>query len=187
MQFIAGALACAAVRRLRPSDRTRTGAGYLSILLIGAIVGALYLLSAHPLPTVRDGSGLVDVLFLPLVICMAIGAGTLPALLSTRVAVYLGQISFSLYMVHELVHTAWIWATEQFELVLAGTAGKFTVAGLIVLAMLGAAVLYHVVEEPARRWMRRMVDVREASLESRANLEHDTGNVQPIDQSARAS
>ena len=32
MQFIAGALACAAVRKLRPSDRTRAGAGYLSRL-----------------------------------------------------------------------------------------------------------------------------------------------------------
>jgi len=32
--------------------------------------------------------------------------------------------------------------------------------------------------------MRRMVDVREASVESRAN---DTGNVQPIDVSSRAS
>jgi peptidoglycan/LPS O-acetylase OafA/YrhL len=99
----------------------------------------------------------------------------------------LGQISFSLYMVHELVHTTWIWAAQQFELTLTGTAGKFTVAGLIALAMLGAAVLYHVVEEPARRWMRRMVDVREASLESRANVEHDTGNVQAIDVSSRAS
>src|SRR4051812_1605988 len=123
MQFIAGALACAAVRRLRPSDRTRTGAGYVSALLVAVMVGALYLLSAHPVPTVFDGSGLVDVLFVPLVITMSIGTGTLPALLSTRVAVYLGQISFSLYMVHELVHTAWIWTAQQFELVLADTVG----------------------------------------------------------------
>ncbi len=84
LQFIAGALACAAVRRLRPSDRTRTGAGYLSVLLVAVMVGALYLISAHPVPTVFDGSGLVDVLFVPLVITMSIGTGTLPALLSTQ-------------------------------------------------------------------------------------------------------
>jgi peptidoglycan/LPS O-acetylase OafA/YrhL len=185
MQFIAGALACAAVRRLRPGDRTRAGAGYLSVVLIGVMVGALYLLSAHPLPTVLDGSGLVDVLFVPLVISMAIGTGTLPAVLSTRLAVYLGQISFSLYMVHELVHTAWTWTAQQFELALTGTAGTLTVLGLIAIAVLGAAALYHVVEEPARRWMRRMVDVREAPVESRANHEHD-GKVQAIDLSARA-
>jgi peptidoglycan/LPS O-acetylase OafA/YrhL len=181
MQFIAGALACAAVRRLHPSDRVRAGAGYLSVLLIGAMVGALYLLSAHPLPTVRDGSGLVDVLFVPMVIALAVGAGNMPRLLSTRVAVYLGQISFSLYMVHELVHTAWNWTAEQFELSLDGTVGKFTVVGLIAIAFAGAAVLYHVVEEPARRWMRRMVDVREVPAQSRAEQDHEPGKLQPVD------
>lgn len=181
MQFIAGALACAAVRRLHPSDRVRAGAGYLSVLLIGAMVGALYLLSAHPLPTVRDGSGLVDVLFVPMVIALAVGAGNMPRLLSTRVAVYLGQISFSLYMVHELVHTAWNWTAEQFELSLDGTVGKFTVVGLIAIAFAGAAVLYHVVEEPARRWMRRMVDVREVPAQSRTEQDHEPGKLQPVD------
>ena len=32
--------------------------------------------------------------------------------------VYCGHISFSLYMVHELVHTAWNWAAAQFDIVL---------------------------------------------------------------------
>ena len=67
------------------------------------------------MPGVMDSGGVVDVLFVPLVIALAIGAGSLPALLSTRLMVYGGQISFCLYMVHELVHTAWNWATQQFE------------------------------------------------------------------------
>jgi peptidoglycan/LPS O-acetylase OafA/YrhL len=37
---------------------------------------------------------------------LAIGAGSLPAFLSTRMMVFGGQISFCVYMVHELVHTA---------------------------------------------------------------------------------
>ena len=49
-------------------------------------------------------------LFVPLVIDARDRRGHAAALLSTRVMVYLGQISFSLYMVHELVHTAWNWA-----------------------------------------------------------------------------
>ena len=36
----------------------------------------------------------------------------MPWLLSLRPLVYLGQVSFSLYMVHELVHTAWDWRTS---------------------------------------------------------------------------
>ncbi|MBO0863966.1 MAG: acyltransferase, partial [Mycobacterium sp.] len=96
MQFTAGALVAAAVIRLRPTDRGQRGAGYLSVLLIAAIVGLLYLLDTHPVPGVIDSGGLVDVLFVPLVMTLAMGIGALPKLLSTRVMVFGGQISFCL-------------------------------------------------------------------------------------------
>jgi peptidoglycan/LPS O-acetylase OafA/YrhL len=179
LQFTAGAIACLAVRRLRPSDHTRLGAGVLALVLGGAIVGILYWFDAHPIPDVIDGGGVVDVLFVPLVIALAVGAGTLPALLSIRPLVYLGQISFSLYMVHELVHTAWNWAAQQFELTLAGTAGPWIVAGLLAASVLAAALLYHGVEEPARRWMRRMVDVREAPPSSRVDDVDEPADAKP--------
>jgi peptidoglycan/LPS O-acetylase OafA/YrhL len=121
----------------------------------------------------------VDVLFVPLVIALAVGAGTLPALLSIRPLVYAGQISFSLYMVHELVHTAWNWAAQQFELTLAGTAGPWIVAGLLTASVLAAMLLYHGVEEPARRWMRRMVDVREAPPSSRVDDDAEPADAMP--------
>jgi peptidoglycan/LPS O-acetylase OafA/YrhL len=159
MQFTAGALVAAAVGRLRPSDRGRRCAGYLSALLIAALVGLLYRFDAHPLHGVTDTSGLVDVLFIPLVMALAIGTGSLPWLLSTRPMVYGGQISFCLYMVHELMHTAWIWAAEQYQLTLEGDRGKLLLAGLLAITVGAAVVLFHFVEESARRWMRRMVDV----------------------------
>jgi peptidoglycan/LPS O-acetylase OafA/YrhL len=175
MQFTAGALACAAVHKLQLSDRARRGAGYLSLLLLVAIVGILYVLDAHPITTISDSSGLVDVLFVPLVVTLAIAIGAVPGFLSTRPMVYLGHISFSLYMVHELVHTAWNWAVEQFELALTPTWGsKLVVAGLIALAVGGAMALYHLVEEPARRWMRSMLDTTEKDTDP----QH--GKVQPI-------
>ncbi len=85
-QFVAGALACAAVRRLRLTDRGRHVAGYLSLLLLAAVVGVLYWFNAHPISGVveNDSSGVVDVLFIPLVITLAVGLGSLPRLLSTR-------------------------------------------------------------------------------------------------------
>ena len=164
-QFIAGALACAAVRRLRLSDRARRVAGYGSVLLTVAIVGALYLLDAHPIAGLYDGSGLVDMLFVPLVMTLTIGVGSLPRLLSTRLMVYGGEISFCLYMVHELVHTVWGWAVLQFELTPQENPWKWNVIGLLVIAVVASILLYHFVEEPARRWMRRMVDVRAAIVE----------------------
>jgi peptidoglycan/LPS O-acetylase OafA/YrhL len=170
MQFTAGALACAAVRRLRLSDRARRGAGYLSVLLLSVVVGVLYFFDAHPLTTVSDSGGLVDALFVPLVVTLTVGVGTLPLWLSARLLVYGGRISFSLYMVHELVHTAWDWAVVQFGLILLPNyVGKFVVVGLLAVAVAGAMLLYHVVEEPARRWMRRMVDVRDSNTSSRMN------------------
>jgi peptidoglycan/LPS O-acetylase OafA/YrhL len=183
MQFTAGALACAAVRKLRLSDATRRGAGYLSVLLAGGIVGMLYVLDVYPLATIRDASGLVDVLFVPLVVTLAVGIGTLPRLLSTRVMVYCGHISFALYMVHELVHTAWNWTVAQFELTLTpDLTGKAVLVGLLAVAVGGAVVLYHFVEEPARRWMRRMVDAGDSRTDSRIDspAEPVHGKLQPI-------
>jgi len=178
MQFTAGALACAAVRKLQLSEPARRRVGYLSVVLAGAIVGTLYLLDAHPVPKVSDSSGLVDVLFVPLVVTLAIGVGSLPRLLSTRIMVYGGYISFSLYMVHELVHTAWNWFTAQFEIVLTPSwSAKLIVISVLGVAVLGGAALYHFVEEPARLWMRRMVKAQDSKADA---VDPTHGKLQPL-------
>ncbi|MBB3601206.1 peptidoglycan/LPS O-acetylase OafA/YrhL [Mycolicibacterium sp. BK556] len=165
-QFLAGALACAAVRRLQLGKRAQHTAGFAAILLTAAIVGILYYYDANPVAGMVDPGGVVDLLFMPLVVTLAIGVGSLPALLSTRLLVYGGQISFSLYMVHEIVHTSWNWAVQEYQIDLPKSVQKFVVVGLIVAAVAFAMLLFHAVEEPARRWMRRMVDFRD--------VKHDT-------------
>jgi peptidoglycan/LPS O-acetylase OafA/YrhL len=64
-------------------------------------------------------------------------------------------------MVHEMVHLSWNWTAQQFELTLAGTSGKFIVLGLFAAALGAGMLLFHLVEEPARHWMRRMIDVKQ--------------------------
>lgn len=169
MQFTAGALACASVRKLRPSDRARSAAGYCSALLIAATVGILYYFDGHPISGLPDSGGLVDVLFVPLVMALAVGTGSLPTVLSTRVMVYGGQISFCLYMVHELVHTAWNWAAIQFEIMLdeGATAAKWMVCGLLAASTMLSVLLFHGVEEPGRRWMRKMIGARPETAQVR--------------------
>lgn len=186
-QFTAGALACAAVRRLRLTDRGRRVAGYISLLLLAAMVGVLYWFGAHPISGVveNDSGGVVDVLFVPLVISLAVGLGSLPRMLSTRVMVYGGQISFCLYMVHELVHTSWGWAVEQFELATQDNPWKWNVIGLLAIAVVLSIALYHAVEEPARRWMRKMVDVRAVNARSDPG-ESTNGKPHPIDRPLEA-
>jgi len=179
MQFTAGALACAAVRKLVLSDRARMSAGVASLLLGAAIVGGLYLLDAHPPGDMLDAGGLIDILFVPFVVTLSVGAGTLPALLSTRVMVYLGHVSFGLYMVHEIVHMMWNWAVLQFGIqLMPGWWAKLVVLGLIVAAGILAAALYHCVEEPARRWMRRMIEPRRPG--SAKPVEAQAGRLQSV-------
>lgn len=172
-QFIAGALACAAVRRLRLGDTARRGAGYLSVLLVLTMVALLYYFDARPVAGMVDSGGLVALMFMPLVVTLAIGVGVLPTLLSTRLLVYGGQISFSLYMIHEPVHTAWNWAVQQYTIVMEKPVAKLAVVGLIAAAIGAAMLLYHLVEEPTRRWMRRMVDFREISAATKTTAGAD--------------
>jgi len=181
MQFTAGALVAAAVSRLQLTDRGRRAAGYASVLLIAGVVAFLYWSEAHPLHGVSDTGGLVDVLFVPMVMTLAIGTGSLPALLSTRPMVYGGQISFCLYMVHELAHTAWIWTAEQFELTMVGNDGKLLLAGVLAVTFVAAAVLYHVVEEPGRRWMRRMVGDGPPQTDAHSAALLASGKLQSVD------
>lgn len=192
MQFTAGALACAAVRKMHPRDRARSTAGYCSALLIAAIVGILYYFDGHPISGLHDSGGLVDVLFVPLVMALAVGIGSLPAVLSTRAMVYGGQISFCLYMVHELVHTAWNWAAIQFEVVLdeGETAAKWMVFGLLAAATLLSVALFHGVEEPGRRWMRKMIGARAESaqvtpVEDPLAVDDEVGLLDPDDEVER--
>ena len=91
-------------------------------------------------------------------------------------------------MVHELVHTAWIWAAEQFQLTLQGTVGKLIVAGVLTITVGAAIVLFHFVEEPARRWMRRMVDVSGPNADARTDpaAHAATGKLQSVDRALEA-
>jgi peptidoglycan/LPS O-acetylase OafA/YrhL len=66
------------------------------------------------------------------------------------------------------VHTAWGWAVEQFQLTPwhSDSPWKWNIIGLIAIAVVFSSLMYHFVEEPARRWMRRMVDIRPASAKA---------------------
>jgi peptidoglycan/LPS O-acetylase OafA/YrhL len=188
-------LACAAVRRLRLGDAARRGAGYLSVLLVLTMVAVLYYFDANPVQGMVDPGGLVALMFMPLVVTLAIGVGVLPTLLSTRLLVYGGQISFSLYMIHEPVHTAWNWAVEQYTIDMPKSTAKLAVVGVITAAIAAAMLLFHGVEEPARAWMRRMVDFREinAATKTIAGADRaDTGDkevstcAQPLEDAGKA-
>jgi peptidoglycan/LPS O-acetylase OafA/YrhL len=84
-------------------------------------------------------------------------------------------------MVHELVHTSWIWTEQQFELTMFGNEGKLLLAAVLAVTFVGAAALYHIVEEPARLWMRRMVGDGRPVVDADSATHGSGGKLQSID------
>jgi peptidoglycan/LPS O-acetylase OafA/YrhL len=82
--------------------------------------------------------------------------GFLKWILSTRIAVYLGTISYSIYMAHYPLIKFFLKLEDTFGISYSGpVANILLVVALAVLIICIAAVFHHVVEAPARRWARR--------------------------------
>jgi peptidoglycan/LPS O-acetylase OafA/YrhL len=78
--------------------------------------------------------------------------------MSGRVFVFLGAASYALYMIHLPVDIVWFHALERFGVTetsdLALRVGA--VAGVFVVSIAASAAAYLVIEEPARKWVRKL-------------------------------
>ena len=120
--------------------------------------------------------GLYGMGFALVVLIFAAGRGHVSWLLLTRPLVFLGTVSYSLYMVHTLAESAVLSIAARLAVRL-GHAGWFVPipgnnrpaaspelgvvadlisAGALVFAVLAAWILYRLVEHPARQWSRRI-------------------------------
>jgi peptidoglycan/LPS O-acetylase OafA/YrhL len=104
-------------------------------------VGSLLLLSSHLYPLVAAGAGLA--------VLLALACREVTAVLTRRLPLWLGRISYSLYLVHIIVVLA------------AASVVPLTAPMLLMVtipASLGLAVVFHrYVEEPSQRLARRSV------------------------------
>ncbi len=129
-------------------------------LLVGAL-GLLLVLVRWPTAGTRGG---LVVCFAVLIGALSYDRGRLARFLSRGVFVYLGTISYSLYLTHQLVQRAFkvLLHPERFDPLPALTKAGY---GAIYLgALLGAAaLLYHLVEEPGRRLLRKVWEKRRAA------------------------
>ncbi len=173
-EFAAGALATTIVKPLL----ARGARLRLPIPLVTAIVlvGVLYVLSyADPRPAPRLGqpwyihganmwgpseSAIVIPLFLVLIASLAVCRDPLERLLSTPVLVWLGKVSFAVYLIHWMMLDALRWLNGRYWHLGSGTAAVWPYRALILLAIALAIVagwlLWRTVEEPARKVMRSM-------------------------------
>jgi peptidoglycan/LPS O-acetylase OafA/YrhL len=151
--FGAGVLTYLAVRKLRATGRARRGASVLAVAVPVAIAAGLLLgESAGP-----GRGGVVIALFPLLVGALAVADRGPATVLSARWAVSGGHISYSLYLVHIPIFEVYWLALRRFPWLGPGTLLAHVVGALAVLSTFAVAALaFRLVEEPARRRMRRL-------------------------------
>lgn len=90
-----------------------------------------------------------------LIAALARNRGRVAAVLSAPVPYLLGEISFSVYLLHNPVRPVWLAAMRAVHPAPFGTAPALAAAALGTLAVLPLAWIgYRAIERPGRRWVR---------------------------------
>lgn len=177
-EFVAGALTYLIVQRLVERGRVveRT-ADWLAVLLpLGVVVGSVFL-ARLPMAQPPEGSVNPDseplppyfhLTLVPLLIAwigaLALARGGMARALATRPLVLGGFISYSLYMTHLVWMGLWRAGMDVAGIdggALYAVGVVFLIAGALVIAW----IMWRVVEEPAREWIRGLVGTRRTPTE----------------------
>jgi peptidoglycan/LPS O-acetylase OafA/YrhL len=124
----------------------RLAEGIAQVAFVGVLAVSIF--AASPVY-----NALTLVFFVLLVMGLSQADGPFARLMRTRLVMYLGRISYSVYIVHSLVLAGYARIVERI-------AGGNAVVEFAIVAMYAAFVilashlLYTLVEDPARRWLR---------------------------------
>ena len=121
-------------------------------VLFGASVAAVWIVAAA-------SQSLSDVVIWPafglLIFSLAEASKTRSrGVLGAAWLVYLGEVSYSVYMTHLPVDIAYFHALDRIAPDLSGAAAWAAWAGVFAATLLVSIATYHLVERPARNWMR---------------------------------
>ncbi|MCA0146211.1 acyltransferase [Blastococcus sp. LR1] len=161
--FTAGMLAAMAIRRVRAGSVLERSAPTLlwgSILLF--VAGTSWAAWRRAADMTFDYAGIVAVLFPVLVVSLALTEQGPARWLARPAMVYVGRISYCLYLVHfvvlDVALTIWWQNPADVEILSPGLA--LAVPFLLILSFVLAAALHHGVEEPGRRLILRLTGSR---------------------------
>ena len=186
-EFTAGAITYLIVRRMLPVDADRApvepsarierAATVLSAILPVIVIAGAVLLGNLPAAQPPQATAGADaeplppyfhLLLVPVLIAwlgaLALSRRGLTRVLATRTLVLGGFISYSLYMTHLVWFGLWRAAMKAAGI----DGGPVYAVGVVILivgALLVAYLMWRVVEEPAREWMRGLVGVRRTPTE----------------------
>jgi peptidoglycan/LPS O-acetylase OafA/YrhL len=165
LEFVTGMVAYSCFAALRPHAR-RLGLVTGSLLEIGVIAGAAYSIIDAPLSRLASGrfglTGLDEWLahcgslpvFPILIVVVALRSGVISRFLGSRPIVLLGEVSYSIYLVHLGVYAVYVqhWMP-------AGLQPDYTgLAICLVVTLALSFAIWKLIETPARRAARRAVD-----------------------------
>jgi peptidoglycan/LPS O-acetylase OafA/YrhL len=140
--FTAGMAVCR-VRQLTGDGRAHL-AGLVSIVIGAAVVGCCLF---------RFGKLLAPTGFALTIFCLSFRTGGLDRVLSSRPVMFLGRISFPLYLVHV---TPLLWLVSHDRLApLAPVAASGLILAYIAGCLALATLLHRLVERPSHGWIRR--------------------------------
>jgi peptidoglycan/LPS O-acetylase OafA/YrhL len=96
-----------------------------------------------------------SLLFAVVVAALSSDQDWLSGALSNKIMVYLGETSYSVYMIHLFLWEA-VAATARKAGVLHGSGAPFVVVVALIVIALASFVSYHVIEVPARAYIREL-------------------------------
>ena len=114
-----------------------------------ALLACLFLLALNIMTGIAEYY-VLPAAFVAGILALALDRGIIAQLLSSRPAVYLGEISYSTYLSHLLLFIVFKMAFVGPDL----QTGWWGLAGYTAVLTLASAALYHFVEKPAQRWLQ---------------------------------
>jgi len=120
--------------------------------LAGAAVAVIWI---GVTSTLRLSDALIWPAFGLLIFSLAEASKTNPrGLLGAAALVYLGEVSYSVYMTHLPVDIAYFHALDRLAPGITGPAAWIAWTGVFVVTLVVSMATYHLVERPTRNWMR---------------------------------
>lgn len=137
-QFLLGNLA--GLFFMRTKDRFKPR--YTDLIILASL-SATYLLLLHPHP-LNYHNGLLAITFIPFILALSYGNGWTARLFKHKALIYLGEISFGIYILQVPVR---LYLSEAFKRL---GLGEYGTLPHIICLMVASAICYHVVEKPCR-------------------------------------
>lgn len=173
--FVLGMTTCWLWRRLGGSLRPGlVGGTALELAVLALVVSASYYSGlGNPAANYHDpvriwfsiGAGLSCLPLAALIFTMALQAGLLSRLLSLRAFVLLGEISYSLYLVHLILVRCYLEGGPA-SLPLLGWFSGMAWMPFVTICLLVSYLIWSAIERPARRWLVGLATPRTGPLAS---------------------